>query len=151
MQRFARLESFLSFLGAFILVGGQVAINMSAHLQLTTREVDSLRRTEPHLFYERLVTEDGKWDPHTQCYDILQRVPQLSFMASLDGMAEERTLLEHTLHHRTHLVKAPEMWLCGNKPCNISRTTSTPVSISRPGSEANCIKRFPGTSHFSTR
>ena len=60
MQRFTRLESFLSFLGAFFLVGAQAAIDMSAHLQLTTREAVNLKRTEPQLFYERLVTEDGK-------------------------------------------------------------------------------------------
>lgn len=68
-QRVARLESSLSFLGAFLgaffFVDAQAAIDMSDHLQLTTREADLLRRTEPHLLYERLVTEEGNEDSHT--------------------------------------------------------------------------------------
>ena len=43
----------------------QAAIDMSTHLQLTIRDADLLRRTESHLLYERLITEEGKDDPHT--------------------------------------------------------------------------------------
>ena len=62
---FARLESFLSFLGAFSFMDAQAAIDMSTHLQLTIRDTDLLRRTEPHLLYERLITEEVKDNPHT--------------------------------------------------------------------------------------
>ena len=94
-------QAILSFLGVFFFVDAQAAIDTFAHLQLTTRDLDFLICTEPHLLYDRLTSEEGKDDPHTNYHDILQSVTQPhnahSCRVSMEWLKEGR--LQNTVYN----------------------------------------------------
>lgn len=63
-------------------------------------------------------------------------------------MAERRTLPEHTLHHRTHLVQAYETWLLRHQALQYHGQRSTPIPQAQIGSEMH--QEVPGTNLHQT-